>query len=282
MSDIFASLQDKFHAFSDDQRQERLHQCMEIQLALDECKRVYNLQHKNSAKGDSSNTNRNKGDTNTSSSSSDTKNSNKKWTTSLWSGGINDRSTQKEPQEEESNEPKIKLEDTRAGMKISRFYEWGLVNPRAQAAIEAMREEGGTWNSLRPSPNSNSAVIGNSGSTFPTNSDFALESPDSFDLIDSQSSSTSLSLSTSSSTCCPRETHALWACRAMALGCATDLVKLKKCFKTTLGDTNPSSIQYNASVQSDESCGIEQRAVGDCVLKNWNELNERIERRKKQ
>ena len=40
MEELFESAKEKFMAFSDDQRAERLQQCMEIQLALDECHRV--------------------------------------------------------------------------------------------------------------------------------------------------------------------------------------------------------------------------------------------------
>lgn len=253
MADTFSSIRDKFNAFSDDQRQDRLNQCMEIQMALNECSRIYHSIEQKGTKRKSSKVGpRAQGD---------------KWSVKLWSG----KSTQQTGSQEEGNDdrPKIKLEDTRAGMKISRFYEWGLVNPRAQAAIEEMREQGSTWSTLRPSPSSNPDVksVNNKSKSSEGNI---------YQFSDDTNGS-------STPTCCSRETHALWACRAMALGCATDLVKLKKCFQGKLGTTNPPSIHYddsNSDAVSSSPCGLEQKVVGDCVLKNWTTLNERIEKRR--
>lgn len=65
---------------------------------------------------------------------------------------------------------------------------------------------------------------------------------------------------------CHREAHALWACRAKALKCGSELVTLNKCFKTDPTD----------------SCREEQEIVGKCVIKNSSELEERIRKRNEQ
>lgn len=267
MSDTFYALKEKFLLFSDDQRIERLNQCMVIQLALDECVR---LSKRNVEKIP---TKRNQED------GSKDRLSKSSWSNKIWSKATQDELQEVKNNNDRDDRPKIKLEETRAGMKMSRFYEWGLVNTRAQAAIAKMREEGGTWNSLRPTDNNNSSS--NSKSIKKDHSD-DISSEKSTSLTESSSSAPGKSSSLPS--CCGRETHALWGCRAIALGCAPDLVKLKSCFENKLGTTNPSLIQYedsNSERLSSSPCGREQKVVGDCVLKNWAELNDRIKNRSK-
>jgi hypothetical protein len=285
MTDTFSSLKEKFASFSDNQRHERLEQCMEIQLALDECRRVSLLkqqqQQKNKDKNDSvdvesnakTKTWWNKTGKSTSASASA---SSQQHEDQLKVSAVKDDS-------DGASVPKIKLEDSRAGMKISRFYDWGLVNHRAQNAIAEMREKGGTWNSLKPDVTVTATTLNISdGEKDFSENNFSVNDAD---LKKSSSQPT---------TCCTMETHAIWACRAMALGCAPDLVELKKCFKDELGTTNPSALHYNddnsqnenedlntfSSSTSSSSCRLAQKKVGDCVMKNWAELNQRTEKRR--
>jgi len=174
-------------------------------------------------------------------------------------------------------EPKIRLEDTRAGMKISRFYDWGLANPRAQAAIAEMREKGSEWNSLRPPSGSDS----NSNSKSETNDIMNKSKASKPSKSAPAPTSAPPTSSKEKNIGCARETHALWACRALALGCAADLASLKKCFVHKLGTTNPGELHYDSGGGSvtTSGCGLEQKKIRDCVLKNWTELKERTERR---
>lgn len=63
---------------------------------------------------------------------------------------------------------------------------------------------------------------------------------------------------------CDMETHAVWACRAIALGCASELVTLKKCFKT----------------KNNDDCQDAQRILSTCVNQEAKELDERIQQRR--
>jgi len=148
---------------------------------------------------------------------------------------------------------RIHLHDTRAGMKISRFYDWGLVNPHKKEAISAMREDN-TVRSMHQSENANNEKVINAN-----------------DSAGDKASDTKPS--------CSRERHAVWGCRAIALGCSSDLVGLKKCFQEKIGTTNPPYFAYESSDgnvdDTCDDCRSEMRKVGDCVLMNWKELNER-------
>lgn len=80
---------------------------------------------------------------------------------------------------------------------------------------------------------------------------------------------------------CIPEQHALWACRASSLRCGTHVQLLKKCFdeqglEAVLGQrkTAYSSAKIPA-VKDQIPCYDLQRAVGKCVAKNANELEER-------
>uniref|UniRef100_A0A7S2MYV3 Uncharacterized protein n=1 Tax=Helicotheca tamesis TaxID=374047 RepID=A0A7S2MYV3_9STRA len=84
---------------------------------------------------------------------------------------------------------------------------------------------------------------------------------------------------------CARESHAVWACRALALGCAVDMMKLKECFDKSQQDVlKVSRTEYeangevNSKSQSDETaiCGLEQRNLGACVRDNAHHLQRRV------
>mmetsp|Transcript_7893 Transcript_7893/g.8703 ORF Transcript_7893/g.8703 Transcript_7893/m.8703 type:complete len:283 (+) Transcript_7893:105-953(+) len=281
MSDFISSIKDKFNAFSDEQRQERLKQCMDIKVALDECIRVSNNQMKQNEE-----------------SISNVSGNQNRWGNNAWKKWKKSEDSshtakgKNETQKEETLKPNFTLEDSRAGMKISRFYGWGLSNRRAEAAIASMRDEGEKvdWDSLRKSSteSSNNSKTDNTkfGNNNESNFDDTTPSFPKAKVNDTDIGSGKASTCSSSQSCL-RENHALWACRAMSLGCASDLVQLKKCIERK-STGSLSSLHYddgsNDSNKDEDSlsfCRIEQKQVGDCVTTNWKELIERMNRRKK-
>jgi hypothetical protein len=144
--------------------------------------------------------------------------------------------------------PQHRLSDTRAGMRIARFYDWGLSNPRAEEALAAMRDDSAGVRSIRPSEE-----VGKEAGVVTSRNEFVPES-------------------------CSMERHAVWGCRAMALGCANELVKLKKCFVEKHGDTNPQYFAYENSdgVSKIDACEVDMQILGRCVSQNWKELDERL------
>ena len=88
-------------------------------------------------------------------------------------------------------------------------------------------------------------------------------------------------------TACQREEHALWACRAVAVGCGEPLTKLRDCFDA-VGPrevlTQKDGGCYESSHQSSKGkqtipCAEFQEAVGKCVAKNLHELQQRVAQR---
>lgn len=152
---------------------------------------------------------------------------------------------------------KINIQDTRAGMKIARFYDWGLINPRAQEAVAAMRGDGGL-RTLHP--------------TVTDGKDTSRKD------IKTKAVSTEKVNSSSAPALCHREKHAVWGCRAMALGCANDLVKLKKCMLVRHNHTNPKYSTYESEKDwmIADGCQLEMQKLGRCVSTNWKELSERL------
>lgn len=166
--------------------------------------------------------------------------------------------------EENEASPGAKLNLTRAGMKMSRFYDWNLSNPRAQEAIHNMRSDGGFKSMLDLNENKEDKPLKNK---------------------------TKDDVETST---CSREKHAIWGCRAMSVGCAKELVTLKKCFQNDLGTTNPQHFAYDRQASSDtdpedatenigilldenDECRLDMRNLGDCVTKNMEELRLRTD-----
>lgn len=88
---------------------------------------------------------------------------------------------------------------------------------------------------------------------------------------------------------CARETHEAWACRGMALGCASDLVELKKCFREKEEEAyfSSQSSTYAGNDANDgtgggpkaAACAEEQRKLGTCAAVNAARLQERIRNR---
>ena len=77
---------------------------------------------------------------------------------------------------------------------------------------------------------------------------------------------------------CIKETHEMWACRALALGCGNHLSNLKQCW------SDASSVQQSkgeitfkdGDSASDASCRGIQQQMARCVTKNTAELEQRI------
>ena len=156
-----------------------------------------------------------------------------------------------------------RIQNIRGGMKIARFFEWGLQNPNASAAIDSMRKQeiGTKQRTMHPSNSSNSEW----------------EEPTLHDM-DKKANVTS-------QVPCSMERHAVWACRSLAVGCASDLSDLKRCFKEKLGTTNPSANHYEDSAvdidkkgahNDNAGCKWNQRKLGNCVIRETDELEKRV------
>lgn len=160
--------------------------------------------------------------------------------------------------------PKFQLHDSRAGMRIARFYGWGLRNPRAEEAIAAMR---GSRSALHSMHNTGASEITRKNDESIKEDSIILNSFGNRDANKSVSAS------------CSKEHHALWGCRAMALGCAKELIQLKKCFSENHIGNDPKYFSYDIKEKissNDEVCSLNMREVGACVTSKWNELNERM------
>lgn len=243
-----------FGKFSASQRHYRLQQCMELQLALEDCEKRLS-QRKARA------TQRAKKDEQPSSSSG--------WNNWLSSSGSSsDIITTLEKDEKEvlrknkkkknrekgastSSSPSLRrIEDTKSGKKISRFYDWGLTG------------RGGAG----PTATDAAAAAISGGAS---------------DVENATSKTTKRVRKNNKS--CSMERHAIWACRAMALGCAPDLVKLRECFRDDLGTTNPEGCHYSGTGDDvyggieGGMCQLEQRIVAQCVLRKEKDMKERLD-----
>jgi hypothetical protein len=86
---------------------------------------------------------------------------------------------------------------------------------------------------------------------------------------------------------CLREEHAMWACRAVALKCGSELVRLRDCFHEQASASAvlepprgrraamPMTAYDSSSAVASLPCGDFQSAVGECVRRNAEALAER-------
>lgn len=78
---------------------------------------------------------------------------------------------------------------------------------------------------------------------------------------------------------CQRELHAVWACRAIAVGCGEDLVRLRNCFDKA----TPAVILAGEPVYEQASkqvpCGELQQRMASCIQKSAMDLQQRVEAR---
>jgi hypothetical protein len=88
---------------------------------------------------------------------------------------------------------------------------------------------------------------------------------------------------------CAREQHALWACRAVSIGCGQKLGVLKDCFEgegavPVLSHSQTNYEGQEAASQNSEMqipCKQLQRDLGECVSQGANELYQRQRQRQK-
>jgi hypothetical protein len=84
---------------------------------------------------------------------------------------------------------------------------------------------------------------------------------------------------------CAKESHALWGCRAVGLGCAGHLRHLRECFQTTPQNvlSNPNTAyepSNNTTTRDSVPCQELQETLGRCVIKEAKELQQRLHPRK--
>lgn len=77
---------------------------------------------------------------------------------------------------------------------------------------------------------------------------------------------------------CIQETHEMWACRALALGCGNHLSDLRHCWSGALSDVqNKGQLTFeDGDSGSDTACSGIQQQMARCVFKNTAELKERM------
>mmetsp|Transcript_34337 Transcript_34337/g.39118 ORF Transcript_34337/g.39118 Transcript_34337/m.39118 type:complete len:203 (-) Transcript_34337:306-914(-) len=89
---------------------------------------------------------------------------------------------------------------------------------------------------------------------------------------------------------CARETHCMWGCRAVALGCSEHIIDLRQCFRKSHtkeqvlniakfsyeGDLNGSSGTTNSEVET-IPCREIQQILGKCVAEKAAILQQRID-----
>ena len=76
---------------------------------------------------------------------------------------------------------------------------------------------------------------------------------------------------------CIKETHEMWACRALALGCGNHLSDLRRCWSDASSVQNKGELTFkDGDSGSDASCRGIQQQMARCVVKNTEELKERM------
>lgn len=77
---------------------------------------------------------------------------------------------------------------------------------------------------------------------------------------------------------CIQETHEMWACRALALGCGNHLSDLRRCWSDASSSVqNKGELTFkDGDSGSDASCRGIQQQMARCVVKNTAELKERM------
>lgn len=144
---------------------------------------------------------------------------------------------------------------TDSGKRISRFFGW---------------KQGSNNDEQSSAQQTGSSVISEAASSFT-------------DGVDNQPASSSKAVNSKRtfSKDCHVETHELWACRALALGCGGHLGDLRRCWAdANLAQATKNEMTYENG--SDEACRDIQLNMSKCVNKNAAELAERVQARKKQ
>lgn len=142
------------------------------------------------------------------------------------------------------------LAPTKSGVRIARFFKWD--SPHS----DQNSEEGS---------DNNRSIIGDATAIFTDELSNAPKNKS--DKRDNAKRNIQYSKA------CARETHEMWACRALAMGCGQHLSELRRCWDSSLLGNNGSS---------DTSCKGIQQNMAHCVTKHASELSERMEAAKKQ
>lgn len=81
---------------------------------------------------------------------------------------------------------------------------------------------------------------------------------------------------------CAKETHALWACRSVCLGCAEHLRNVKDCFQLVPPQIleTPQTSYEPTSYTGVIPCRELQQELGKCVITQAKELQQRLNREK--
>ncbi len=283
-----SSLKDYFTSFADRQKVERLKQCLEVEIALCDCERIHTqIREAEEASvirlPDRSKVSKIARVFGRSPAESQLLSSN--------NSQNHNQPLHDDAEAAAKHEASYRLQDSRAGMKIARFYDWGLSNPRAQQAVAAMRGDGGL-RSLHPdSPGSGSgsgiSALSPKDEISRSTNGTGRDSEAEIDTFRHR-----IHLDGASNPSCSRENHAVWGCRAMALGCATELVQLKKCFQKheynnpayfayDQNESPPESHRGELDIRTDvlnDDCRLDMQKLGKCVSINWEELDTRLNR----
>lgn len=77
---------------------------------------------------------------------------------------------------------------------------------------------------------------------------------------------------------CAKESHALWGCRAVSLGCAGHLRHLRECFQETPDVLSNPNTAYEPSRNNSDGvpCREIQETLGKCVIQEARALQQRL------
>lgn len=145
------------------------------------------------------------------------------------------------------------IPQSKSGARIARFFRWDSVNADDDAQQQS---------DVGPS-----SVLSEAASAFYEGNDNSSDK--------GQGNSKSIAKKSRFSKDCAIETHELWACRALALGCGNHLTDLRRC----LDDNNQKISQASGEMQyhneARKTCRDIQVDMATCVNKNAAELDAR-------
>ena len=160
-----------------------------------------------------------------------------------------------------SNNVDVDIPSSKSAKRISRFFKWNSVD-QSSAAQQQQTDT------------SSSDVFTEAASSF-TNDNESKNSNKERSKTSSNSSRTSYSKG------CVIETHELWACKALAVGCGNFLSDLRQCWtQQQIEDAQRSKndgMTYHNSNR--DNCRDIQIDMGRCVKKNIKELDDRAAKR---
>ena len=153
----------------------------------------------------------------------------------------------------------VDIPSSKSAKRISRFFKWNSVDQSS-----AQRQQTDT---------SASDVFTEAASSFTNNKES--------ERSNSQSSKTINSSRTSYSKGCVIETHELWACKALAVGCGNFLSELRQCWTQQQIEDAQRSENEGMTYHNNnrDNCRDIQIVMGRCVKKNIKELDDRAAKR---